>query len=295
VSGGLAINQVSTIRAKALDNSNNIAAEGRAFIDAKDLNAHLGGGVAITPFKNDELRLGLSYQMPVGFGAVTMQGPLTIHDGFGGVTETEVDLHHVWPDVFRLGAAYKPMKELELRLFGDLTRWNLFEDQCTAEVGLDSCRDDEGNLHPEVIINLPRRWNVGIGVRAGASYWFADWVEAFLGVGYDNNAVPDDTLEPALLDFHDISVAAGAKLWVTEWFGLVASYTHLFYISRDNTGNSGLPEEDGNGVGPDAGGKYSQTVGVFNLGVHFAFDPFSDDAPAEEEAPAEDPAVTGKR
>ncbi len=283
VSGGPAINEVNTIRAKTLANDNNIGAEGRAWIDAKDLNVHLGGGIAVTPFRNDELRLGFSYQMPVGFGAITMQGPLSIHDGFGGVTESEVDVHHVWPDVFRLGVAYKPMKELELRLFGDVTRWNLFEDQCIAEVGLDTCRNDAGELNPEVIINLPRRWNVGVGVRAGASYWFADWVEGFFGLGYDSNAVPDDTLEPALLDFHDISVAAGAKLWATDWFGIVGSYTHLFYVPRDTNGDNTLAQETGNSLGPDAGGKYTQTIGVFNLGLHFAFDPFASEPAAAGE------------
>src|SRR5690606_25397020 len=118
---------------------------------------------------------------------------------------------HVWPDIFRAGVAYKPFDKLELRLFGDVTRWNLYEDACITEVGAGSCRDGEGNLAPEVIINVPRDWDPAVGVRAGASYWFNDAIEVFLGLGYDGNAVPDETLEPALLDFDDISAALGGR------------------------------------------------------------------------------------
>ena len=59
-------------------------------------------------------------------------------------------------------------------------------------------------------------------LRLGASYWLVEAeqsleddtltaLELFGGVGYDSNAVPDATLEPVLLGFHDVAVNAGAK------------------------------------------------------------------------------------
>ncbi len=286
LSGGVAFSEVNTVRAKVLDNSNNLAREGRAWVDASDVNAHLGLGIVVTPFKNDELRLGLSYQMPVGFGGITMEGTLSIHDGTpGGVSESEVELHHVWPDVFRLGAAYKPLTELELRLFGDVTRWSLFEDQCITAVGAEACRDGDGNLAPEVILNIPRDWDVGVSVRAGASYWVHDDVELFLGVGYDSNAVPDETLEPALTDFDDVSVALGARLRATDWWALAISYTQIFYVPRDTTSTSKTAAPpDPKSLGPDAGGTYQQALGFANLNMQFSFDPFSDPARVDEPA-----------
>lgn len=277
VSGGVAFSEVNTIRAKVLNNSNNLGLEGRAWVDASDVNAHLGAGVVVTPFKNDSLRLGLSYQMPVGLNGVTMQGTLAIQDGTpGGVSEQEIDLHHVWPDVFRLGAAFKPLPQLELRLFGDVTRWNLFKDQCITSVGIPDCRDGDGNLVPEVIINVPRDWNVGVGVRGGGSYWINEAVELSLGLGYDSNAVPDETLEPALVDFDDVSVALQGRFRATDWWTLSLGYTQIFYVPRDTFGKSKTAEPaDPKSLGPDAGGKYAQSIGFVNLNMQFAFDPFA--------------------
>lgn len=289
VSGGVAFSEVNTIRAKVLNNSNNLALEGRAWVDASDINAHLGGGVVITPWKNDELRLGFSYQMPVGLDGVTMQGTLSIQDGTpGGVTEEQVDLHHVWPDVFRAGVAYKPTSDLELRLFGDVTRWNLFEDQCITTSGAEACRDADGALAPEVIINIPRSWDVGAGVRLGGSYWVDDAVELYFGLGYDSNAIPDETLEPALVDFDDVSVAVGARFRATDWWALSLAYTQIFYVPRDTVGKSTTANPpDPKSLGPDSGGNYAQAIGFANLNMQFSFDPFDDGAEAATPPAAE--------
>ncbi len=285
-SAGLALSEVNTIRAKTLTNTNSLAQEGRALINASDVNIQAGGGIAVTPLRNNDLRIGFSYQMPVGVNGITMQGPLTVHDGINDNQPQEVDLHMVWPDIFRLGVAYKPTDALELRLFGDVTRWNLFEDQCIAVANeTDGCRKKDGTLQDGVLINLPRNWNVGAGVRAGVSYWFSETVEVFGGAGYDNSAIPDETLEPALLDFDDISLTAGGRFGVTDWLSLQASYTHLFYIARDTTDTNKLSAFEGNSTGPDAGGQYSQTIGVFNLGLQVHFDPFSSDDEPEGAPP----------
>jgi hypothetical protein len=67
------------------------------------------------------------------------------------------------------------------------------------------------------IANFPRRWNDAVGVRAGASNFF-DAVAVFAGVGYDGNAIGNETLDPGLTDFHDASVAAGLRLKLVEQF-----------------------------------------------------------------------------
>ncbi len=283
VSGGVAFSEVDTIRAKVLNNSNDLALEGRAWVDASAINAHLGGGVVLTPFRNNELRLGLSYQMPVGLDGVRMPGKLSIHAGTpGAVSEQDIDFHHVWPDVFRAGVAYQPMTELELRLFGDVTRWNLFEDQCITAADTPECRDADGELVKEVILNIPRSWNVGVGLRLGASYWVNEDIELFLGAGYDSNAIPDETLEPALIDFDDISVGGGGRLSITDWWALSLAYTQIFYIPRDTTGKSKTADPpDAKSLGPDSGGEYRQAIGFVNLNMQWSFDPFAS-APDEE-------------
>lgn len=298
LSGGVAFSEVNTIRAKVLNNSNNLDLEGRAWIDASDVNGHLGGGVVVTPFKNDELRLGFSYQMPVGVNGVTMQGKLNLQTGQSGpaaVTEQDINLHHVWPDVFRLGAAYKPIESVELRLFGDVTRWNLFEDQCVTDLDTDTCRNDDGELVDGVILNIPRNWDVGFGVRAGGSWFVNDDIELYLGAGYDSNAIPDGTLEPALPDFDDVSLGLGGRFHVLDWWALAVTYTQIFYIERDTIGKSetAVPPDD-KSLGPDSGGLYNQSIGFLNVNMQFSFDPFGSSEPAAsdpapEEEPLEDP------
>lgn len=286
MSGGVAINQVNTLRAKALDNSDNLNAEGRAWLNAKDMNAHLGAGIVVTPWKNNDLRLGFSYQAPVGFNGVTMNGTLTIHDGAGQVTEQNVDFHHVWPDIFNLGVAWLPIEELELRFNGNVQRWSLLKDQCITNAGA-ACEIQESGAEPEgrddTIVNIPRRWQDTVGFRVGASYWVAPEVELFGGVGYDGNAVPDATMEPALTDFHDIAVNLGAKFGLGDHVALAASYTQVIYFARDV--DSSLNVLEGDSMGPAASGKYTQNLGYGNINVIFNIDPWSDDSPTDSGEP----------
>ena len=123
-----------------------------------------------------------------------------------------------------------------------------------------------------VILNQPRDWQDAAGVRAGVSIWPSKSVEAFVGLGWDGNAVPDATLEPALMDADDIDVAAGARLAITKDLHLALSYTHLFYLKRDTVGKSKLGSDyKGASGGPDSGGYYHHQIGVANANLDIAF------------------------
>ena len=71
-----------------------------------------------------------------------------------------------------------------------------------------------------------------------------------------------------------MSGALGGRLKVNDHFAAALSYTHLFYVPRDTTGKF-EPSQYG-GVtnpsrGPDAGGSYSQWIGVINANVDVSF------------------------
>lgn len=286
ISGGVALNQIDTLRARNGDGSNNLDSEGRAWLDVSKANGQLGGGIMITPLEG-KLRIGASYQAPPGLGEQKLEGNLVTQLG-GQISgrDTQVELTQHLPDVFRFGLSYR-FTDLELRAFGDLQRWSLFEDQCIAPAG-QKCEvnpngsDVEGSAS---IANLPRRWKDAGGVRVGASYWFSPEFELMGGLGYDSNAVPSKNLDPALTDFQDVSVALGVKIQPIPQFGAMLGYTHLFYVPRDTTGESENPRFQGNSTGPDAGGEYAQTIGVFHVNVMASFDPFT--APATEQARAQ--------
>ncbi|AGP40818.1 hypothetical protein BE04_17510 [Sorangium cellulosum] len=273
VSGNLIRAQVNTVRARNASGDNLLATEGRSLLEVSGLHGSFGVG-ALVEAVPEQLWIGASYQSrPNVTGGETLEGTLT--NRFNGVSSppTDVELHQDLPDIVRLGARFAPAERLELRIFGDWTRWSTMENQCLTAVGA-ACeiRSDGSAADPAgVVQNIARRWSDTFGVRAGISYWPRPSSEVFGGVGYDSNAVPDDTLDPSATDFHDVSFSVGGRFQVAERLHLAASYTHLFYVGRDTTGKSITAGLAGSSRAPDSGGIYTQNIGVLNLNVDVAF------------------------
>ena len=47
-----------------------------------------------------------------------------------------MDYRHTLPDIIRLGVAYRPSSQLELRLFGSYERWSLFDNMCILNAAI---------------------------------------------------------------------------------------------------------------------------------------------------------------
>jgi long-chain fatty acid transport protein len=291
---GPAFSSIDSIRARNADGANdNIVTEGRTWLDVKSVNLHVGGGVLVAPLDDPKkLRIGLSYQAPPGISGMRLRGKLIKY--LGGVRsgdDLEVDVYQNLADVFRLGVSFRPLEELELRLSGDYHRWSLFQDQCITPRDAPCEVAEDGGTNPEVLnqgANLPRRWNDAGGVRVGVSYWVTPPIELSAGVGYDSNAIPDRTLDTSFLDFHDVSATVGARFQIIDEFAAAISYTHFFYISRDTTdANDNVTSFVDPSASPDNRGKYSQVIGLFNIGLHASFDPFTPKKAAPAEAPVE--------
>jgi long-chain fatty acid transport protein len=245
--------------------------EGRVELDVSGIQGSFGVG-ALFEALADELWLGASYQAQPGLGPMRLTGTLTVsYDGSSAPFPVTFD--QALPDIVRFGARYRPREALELRLFGDITRWSVMKTQCVAIEGYDCLVDATGadaGLDAGaggVLLNLRRKWQDTVGVRAGASYWLEPDVELFIGAGFETAAVPDATLDPELADSQIISGALGGRFELPGRWYLGASYTHLQYLNRDNTGKSELT----NAVLPtrraDGGGRYSQFISILNLNV----------------------------
>ena len=73
-----------------------------------------------------------------------------------------------------------------------------------------------------------------MGYRLSGSYWFSSAVEVMLGAGYDENAVPDSTLEPALIDMDKVTASLGARFkMLDDSLALAATFTQVVYFTRD--------------------------------------------------------------
>ncbi len=275
----LIFSRTETIRAKTLTNDDDLVTEGRAKLVVSGMQWGFGAGVMFEAVK-DELWLGLSYQsQPNVSGGMVLTGEQQTRfvRQDGGVQEgtEKADLTQTYPDIIRLGGSFRPQPQLELRLFGDYQRWSVLADQCVSPAGkaCETGKSGRGINGSTPLQNARRNWNDTLGVRAGASYWTNEdrALELFGGLGFDGNAVPDETLEPAIADANKLHVAAGARFALGDTTHFAASYTHLHYLPRDTGGKSIHSGLEGASKAPDSGGKYESWVGLLNVNLEVGF------------------------
>ncbi len=273
VSGSAIQSVIDTIRARNADGTNDIEHEGRSYLDVSGWQLGLGAG-AIWEAQRDHVWLGASYQSrPNVSGGMHLKGTIATKLG-SNPTQGPVSAYQDLPDIIRLGARFRPNTTTEYRIFGDITRWSAFKAQCIADGDNGSCGvNPDGTAVPDTQTaqNLPRNWKDSFGVRAGMSYWARPDAELILGAGYDSNAIPDQTLDPALMDFDDISFAVGGRFHLLDPLYVAVTGTHFFYISRNTAGKNTLATYQTPSRSPDSGGNYSQSINVLNVNVEAVF------------------------
>jgi len=284
--GNLIISSVSTSQAHTTTNVIDSTSEGRADLNASGILGSFGVGAMLEAVP-DRLWLGFSYQAQPGLGPETLKGTLDYTET-GGTTKYNVDFHQSLPDIYRAGIRFRASDAVELRLFGDLTRWSVMKSQCVnladTSTGTACYVYPDGTAAPapgsstasNVFTNIPRNWKDTYGIRVGASYWVKPEIEVFGGLGYETAAVPDSTLEPGAMDADNIGIALGARFRITKTLYLAGSYTHLQYLDRDNTGKSTLAVNNGVPVQQptfqeDGSGKYGQWIGIFDGNIEAKF------------------------
>ena len=292
LSGNLYLNEVNTVRARTATGTDSLEAEGRSLLDVTNTAFGIGAGVLWEPIE-DELFVGLSYQSAPGFdGELVYEGSLTNIFPPNDGEPTDIVLTSQLPDIIRLGARWRmnretstdgtPDPKMELRLFGDLTRWSKMSEQCVIDPEFLGSEDpyefcavnEDGSLVTEgnaVVQNLRRQWTDAAGFRLGASYWVNNNVELIVDVGYDGNAVPDETLEPALQDYSKVTAGIGGRFQLAPSvaFGLLA--TNVFYMERDTTDVGTQEDSPPPSRQPSSEGVYNQNVFLVNTNFDFTF------------------------
>ena len=275
-SGNLVLSSVKSFQAKGFAGTgapdpNN---EGRADLDVSGTHGSFALGAMLEALP-DRLWLGGSYQAQPGLGPQVLEGTVT-NTYLGSAAPYPVKFHQALPDIVRLGARFRPIETLELRVFGDYTRWSVLKTQCVVLAN----KDYPCSVNPDgsdnsgagaVLQNLRRRWKDTFGIRAGVSQWIKPTVELFAGLGFETAAVPDETLDPGLGDANNVSAALGARFGIIPSLFIAGSYTHIQFLPRDNTGKSELRQPIFPTSRADGGGKYTQWIGLFNANVEFVF------------------------
>jgi long-chain fatty acid transport protein len=274
VGANLISSEVNTIRARTIDGSDDLVFgdgslyEGRSWLDVKNTSFSLGGGLLWEPA--DGLRIGASYQSQPGFGELKYDGTLYTALGTSPATNTPVDFTQSLPDVFRLGVSWRSDK-VELRLFGDLTRWSVLTNQCIlnkggrCEVGADGSA--AGNAG--IVLNIPRNWKDAFGARAGGSYWVNPDLELFLGAGYDGNAVPDSTVDASLIDMPKYTASIGGGYDLGN-LNIGLTLTQVIYQER-TVKQADVKQYVSPSRNPSGAGTYDQSISLAVLSLGYRF------------------------
>lgn len=288
VAFNLVRSELSVIRARNGDGTDNLLTskgerlEGRSLIAATDLTLALGAGVTWWP--TDTLLFGASYQSQPGFGEMSLTGTLT--NKFAGNNDpdvSKVEVRQRLPDVVRAGLSYRPTSRIEVRASAEYVRWSVFERQCLIDVTEPNRRcgfTENGAVADDkfgIQANLERDFQDAVGGRLGVSYWPMSSLELLAGGGWDGNAVPDETLDAALMDMEKGFVNLGARLslWQER---MIVSLTLSQWIYADRTLSPRPRDAQGQAITleapsrvPDGAGTYTQSIQLLDVGVEYFF------------------------
>lgn len=274
VTGNLVRSSVSIRQAKSFNPQQVVDPlnEGRIGIDVAGTHASFGLGAMVEAVR-ERLWVGASYQAQPGLGAITLDGTLSTSMGTAVAAPRPVTYTHALPDIVRAGLRARPRwgrRPIELRVFGDLTRWSRLQSQCVSVQGQPCAVFSDGtDATPggTTIQNIRRRWQDTYGAYVGASFWPSDAVELFAGAGFATAATPDATLDPMMPDARNIRLAAGSRFAIPGGFHITAGLTTVQYAARDNTGRSMLTDAELPTRRPDGGGKYELWLGLFQVSL----------------------------
>jgi long-chain fatty acid transport protein len=275
VSGNAILTDVAFTRAQTSSGAINSTQdqEGRSSVALSGVHGSFGAGVMAEVVPH-VLWVGASYQAQPGLGRQVLNGTLDLTFPSATLPQQKVTFTQALPDIMRAGVRARPWEGMELRLFGDFTRWSVMKSQCLAYEG-HACQvlPDGSDADPAGVVaaNFRRNWNDTFSLHAGASRFFSPELEVFLGAGFETAATPDATLEPAIADATSIQGAIGARYFLGHWVHVGASYTHLAYLVRNNIGKSTLANALYPTMQLDASGKYTQWIGILGLNLEKTF------------------------
>lgn len=290
LSGNYLLSEVKTLRARNADGTDNLITpdgrlkEGRSLVDVSSNDISLGAG-ALWEALDDQLWLGLSWQSrPNLNGKMIYEGTLDNALATAEPSQSDVKFTSSLPDIFRLGGRFRPTESWELRLFGDLTRWSALKEQCllnaviadddidrVCETNEDGSLVDQTADSAQVVQVLRRNWTDAFGVRLGASWFFNDMFEFVAGAGFDSNAVPDETLDPALMDMNKLTFSLGTHVQVTKFLQLGVTGTEVLYFERDTNDTATLGDLVPPSRQPGNGGTYKQNIFLLNTNARLMF------------------------
>jgi long-chain fatty acid transport protein len=247
-----------------------ILKEGRAYLDVSGIDVGATAGVYFVPDAERRLRFGASYTSQPGFGPMRLAGTLQQRLGITPSSTTNVDLLQSYPDIIRLGVAYRVSDDVDLRLHGQYVRWSVFTNACVVHQGLPCNVNADGSaVTPgQIIANDPANFHDAGAMHAGVGYWPHPRVEMFADLGFDTSAVPNDAEGRTLFDSFKVMGSLGLRYAVSSHLYLGGSYTQVYYLPLTVT--SQKQYQSPSGV-PFANGSYASHLEFIDANATVAF------------------------
>jgi long-chain fatty acid transport protein len=251
-----------------LVNPDGTISEGRSFIDVSGVTGSFSLGVVarVSP----ETVVGVSYQSQPVSGAQNLDGTLTNQFGTTAPASQKVQLRQKLPDSVRAAVEWHHDK-VSLRSSVDYTRWGVYRDQCIVDSsGPASCQFlpsgalDTANGGQGVLLEIPRNWMDNFAFAIGGSWAASHALELSLNLKFDSNAIPDESLEPALMDADKLITMAAAR-WTTGKVSINLSLANVAYAKRTTAARAVDPEAPSRN--PDMAGTFQQSITFVLLGL----------------------------
>lgn len=219
-----------------------------------------------TMLKFDPVRIGLSYHHSTrlnfrGKFRLDMNNDFFTSDlaaqglQYKPTVRGDASLSFTLPNSIHLGVGWDISPKISVALAASYTFWSRLQ-SFDVVLRSDDLAQPELGISRTADVTLPRRWKDSIGVDGFLDYRFSERTAIFGHLGFQQNAVPDATIDASSPDGDRIIIGAG----------LFHDFPGRFDVSIDATVQHTLPREVTASDYDLGNGKYGLTL--LNLGAH---------------------------
>jgi long-chain fatty acid transport protein len=251
--------------------SNNTVAEGRSYLDVSgwQIGAALGLYWEATP----TLRFGASYTSQPGFGTMRLSGTFKQWQQSSPELSSNVDLLQAFPDVVRIGGAWRVAPDAELRLDASYQRWSALKNQCVVNSGQQCNVNADGSLpagSSGVLVNIPRNLQDAVKVRLGGAYWVQPETEIFGSGAVETSPVSSAYDDPLVFDSVRLYGTLGIRHAFTKHWYAGAAYTYVYFLPVTVT-DSAYAGYSKPSRSPNENGSYNSQLYILDASVSYVF------------------------
>ena len=250
--------------------STNSIAEGRSYLDVSGWQVGAAFGLYWEP--TPTLRLGASYTSQPGFGTMRLSGTFKQwQQGSSEITQ-KADLLQAFPDVIRIGGAWRAAPDAELRLDATWQRWSQFKNQCVVAVGQSCNLKADGSIADSSVVevNVPRNFQDTVRIRVGGAYWVQSQTELFGSFAVETSPVTAAYEDPLVFDSLRLYGTLGVRQAFTKHFYGSAAYTYVYFLPVTVTDSAYYTSKPPS-RSPSENGSYSSQLYVLDAALGYVF------------------------